>query len=98
MKKRIISSVVITVIFVSVLGLITSLLLKDVNKNVSKIIVNEDKTHYYRRPYAIYLTICESVGKWIKNVKIEEKAHKKLVQYIVKSQMKYEQKKYEKEL
>ena len=69
-------------------------LLKDVNKNVSKIIVNEDKTHYFRRPYAIYLTICESIGKWIKNAKIEEKAHKKLVQYIVKSQMKYEQKKY----
>lgn len=69
-------------------------LLNDVNKKVNKIIVNEDKTHYYRKPYVIYLMIGEYLGKLFKKKVWEETAHKKIVAYINEQQMKYEKRNY----
>ena len=69
-------------------------LLPDVNPNVSKIIVNEDKTRYYRKPYMVYLQTLEVVSKLLKREKWEKDIHQKMVTYMNESQMKYEQKHY----
>ena len=69
-------------------------LLDRVNPNVSKIIINEDNTHYYRKPYMIGLQVCESVTKILKWRNQEEKIHKKLVMRLNKAQMDYERKHY----
>lgn len=69
-------------------------LLGEVNPNVSKVIVNEDRTHYYRKPYAMWLTlsekICLAIGK-------NDKAgfvHQRLVTYLNLAKMQYEKEHY----
>ena len=67
-------------------------LIDDVNCNVKKIIVNDDKTHYYRKPYVIWLMLCETVYNLLKRKKKSADIHQKLVDYINEAQMKYEKK------
>lgn len=69
-------------------------LLDDVNKNVKKIIINEDKTHYYRKPYMIYLQVCEAIGKAFRLSDLENESHEKMVAYMNKKQMEFEQRNY----
>jgi len=69
-------------------------LLPNLNKQVSKVIINQDTTHYYRKPYVIYLLICKHVGKLFKRTKWSASIQKKLVAYLNKSQMIYEKNHY----
>lgn len=62
-------------------------LLSKVNCNVSKTIINQDITKYYRKPYAVWLQL---LLKIINSPKIKEK----LDNYIISSQMKYEKTHY----
>jgi glycosyltransferase involved in cell wall biosynthesis len=62
-------------------------LLSQVNPGVSKILINDDKTRYYRKPYAVILQILlKLTGK----VKFRDK----LIGYIINLQMDYEKKHY----
>ncbi len=67
-------------------------LLPLINKNVSKIIINKDKTKYYRKPYIIWLQIklklTEMFGK--DNTKVKEAINN----YIINSQMIFEKNNY----
>lgn len=58
-------------------------LLPQVNRNVFKIIINQDSTKYYRKPYAIWLQLLLKIKK-------SQKTKQKLNDYIISSQMKYE--------
>ena len=62
-------------------------LIDQVNPNVSKIIINQDSTKYYRKPYAIWLQMLLKLSK-------SKSVQEKLNQYIVDSQMKYEKEHY----
>jgi len=67
-------------------------LLPLVNKNVSEVIVNKDKTKYYRKPYAVYLHIMLKLYGLLK--KDKSAVQKKLNNYIISQQMKYEKEHY----
>lgn len=69
-------------------------LLSDINKNVSRIIVNQDQTHYYRKPYAALCLLGLKISELIKSRKSQEHIKKKLVAYINKAQMEYEKRHY----
>lgn len=58
-------------------------LLTQVNRNISKIIINQDTTKYYKKPYAIWLQL-------LFKIKNSQKTKLKLTDYIISSQMKYE--------
>ena len=62
-------------------------LLSQVNKNVSKIIINKDKTKYYRKPYAIWLQLLQKIH-------YSENRQQKLNQYMIQLQMRYEKMHY----
>ena len=62
-------------------------LLPQVNRNVSKIIINQDTTKYYRKPYALWLQLLLKINK-------SQKTKQKLNDYIISSQMKYEKERY----
>ena len=62
-------------------------LLPQVNCNVSKIIINQDTTKYYRKPYAVWLQLFLKINN-------SQKIKQKLDDYIVSSQMKYEKEHY----
>lgn len=62
-------------------------LLDQVNPNVSKIIINQDSTKYYRKPYAIWLQLLSKLDK-------SKSVQEKLNNYIIDSQMKYEKEHY----
>lgn len=67
-------------------------LIESVNKNVSKIIINKDNTKYYRKPYSLLLLIKLSIAKLFgKNT---SEINKRLNDYIVDLQMKYEKEHY----
>ena len=67
-------------------------LLPMVNSNVSKIIINEDSTCYYRKPYAVLLYILIKIGKLMG--KSSESLSGKLKEYVIRNQMEYEKKHY----
>lgn len=67
-------------------------LLPLVNKNVSKIIINKDKTKYYRKPYTAFWTGVSFLQKLLKMD--TKKTEEKIRNYIIKSQIKYEKKHY----
>lgn len=69
-------------------------LLGEVNPNVSKIIVNEDRTHYYRKPYIIWLTLCEKTCRLLGKKDKAESVNQKLVTYFNQVKMQYEKKHY----
>lgn len=58
-----------------------------VNRNVSRIIINQDKTRYYRKPYSVWLQLKHVLTK-------KQKYLSMLNNYIVSSQMKYEKERY----
>ena len=62
-------------------------LLPQLNCNVSKIIINQDTTKYYRKPYAIWLQLLLKINN-------SQKTKQKLNDYIISSQMKYEKERY----
>ena len=62
-------------------------LLPQVNRNVSKIIINQDTTKYYRKPYAIWLQLLLKINN-------SQKTKQRLNDYIVSAQMKYEKEHY----
>ena len=62
-------------------------LLPQVNRNVSKIIINQDTTKYYRKPYALWLQLLLKINN-------SQKTKQRLNDYIVSSQMKYEKEHY----
>ena len=62
-------------------------LLPQVNRNVSKIIINQDTTKYYRKPYAIWRQLLLKINN-------SQKTKQRLNDYIVSSQMKYEKEHY----
>lgn len=69
-------------------------LLDDVNENISQVIVNEDKTHYYRKLYVVWWMIWEYLGKALRLKELEEKSHEKIVEYINQKQMEFEKRSY----
>ena len=62
-------------------------LLPQVNRNVSKIIINQDTTKYYRKPYALWLQLLLKINN-------SQKTKQRLNDYIISSQMKYEKEHY----
>ena len=62
-------------------------LLLQINRNVSKIIINQDTTKHYRKPYAVWLQLLLKINN-------SQKTKQKLNDYIISSQMKYEKKHY----
>ncbi|MBQ9375975.1 MAG: hypothetical protein IJU04_06550, partial [Ruminococcus sp.] len=60
-------------------------LLPQVNKNVSKIIINHDKTHYYRKPYSVFLLTRMKIRGMLK--KDITDLNDKLRHYVLKKQM-----------
>ena len=66
-------------------------LLPLVNRNVS-VVVNKDKTKYYRKPYAIYLQMMLKLCSLLKKDKSE--IQKKLNEFVISQQMKYEKEHY----
>lgn len=62
-------------------------LLPQVNRNVSKININQDITKYYRKPYSIWLQLLLKINN-------SQKTKQRLNDYIVSSQMKYEKEHY----
>ena len=67
-------------------------LLDDVNENVSKIIINKDKTKYYRKPYSIMLMVKLKFAQLCK--RDTSIIQQKLNDYVVSQQMKYEKEHY----
>ena len=62
-------------------------LLPQLNRNVSKIIINQDTTKYYRKPHALWLQLLLKINN-------SQKTKQRLNDYIVSSQMKYEKEHY----
>lgn len=67
-------------------------LLTRVNPNVTSIIINKDKTKYYRKPYAIIFFFVSKINELLKrsNKTIDEK----LTNFIVKKQIEFEKRNY----
>lgn len=65
-------------------------LLPLVNKNVSKIIINKDRTRYYRKPYSVWLFAISKLNEIFK--KDNSNNEIKTTQYIIKKQIQYEKK------
>ena len=64
----------------------------EVNKNVSKIIINKDKTKYYRKPYSVFLQAKLKLAQLRKED--TSKIQQKLNDYIINQQIKYEKEHY----
>ena len=67
-------------------------LLDLVNTNVSKVIINEDNTKYYRKPCSLFLLLKLKLASVLG--KDTSKINQKLNNYIVELQMKYEKEHY----
>lgn len=67
-------------------------LLQQLNPHISKVIINDDTSKYYHKPYAIYLQILQTLCKWIG--KDETAAWERLRDYIAECQMRYEKKRF----
>lgn len=67
-------------------------LIGSVNKNVSDIIVNDYPGHYYRKPYAAWLSLLLKIYGLL-HIDIS-RIKKKLDKYIIECHMNYEKKKY----
>ncbi len=58
------------------------------------VIINDDKHHYYRKPYAVYLQFLITIFKFFGQKKKAEQFNKKLSDAIVKYSMAYEKEKF----
>lgn len=58
------------------------------------VIINDDKTHYYRKPYAILLQGLQALWKVLGKKEKAEKYNKKLTDTLVKYSMEYEKKSF----
>lgn len=67
-------------------------LLGQLNPRVSKVIINDDKNKYYRKPYAIYLQWIQKLYKWLG--KDDSTVWERLRDYIADCQMRYEKKRF----
>ena len=67
-------------------------LLSSVNQNVTKVLVNDDAMHYYRKPYSVLLLLLSLIGKMFG--KKDNVFHQKLTKYILQKQYEYEQNHY----
>ena len=59
-----------------------------------KVIINDDKTHYYRKPYAVLLQGLEAFWKLSGQKERAEKYNKKLAETLVNYSMEYEKKRF----
>lgn len=66
-------------------------LLDRVNENV-RVVINEDSTRYYRKPYILWLSLNQYLYLMIKNEKKKEDIHDKIVRCLHKYQIDYEMK------
>lgn len=64
-----------------------------VNKNVS-VLINEDQTHYYRKPYALLLEIMIHLCRFLRMKPEEQMYLKRQNEYIIAAQMEHERKTY----
>ena len=69
-------------------------LISQVNENVKKIIVNEDKTHYYRKPRVVCYEIFKFLANIFGNEQGENYFQQKIAEYINEVQMMYEKKEH----
>lgn len=67
-------------------------LLGQLNPRVSKVIINDDKNKYYRKPYAIYLQWIQKLYKLLG--KDDSTVWERLRDYIADCQMRYEKKRF----
>ena len=58
------------------------------------VIINDDKHHYYRKPYAVFLQILIAIFKFLGKKEKAEKLNKKLSDAVVKYAMAYEKKRF----
>ena len=69
-------------------------LLPEVNRNVSRIIINEDRTRYYRKPYLACLSVCQYIAKLFGNKQWEGVLQEKIAYRLTTAQMAYEKSHY----
>ena len=69
-------------------------LLPQVNKNVEKIIINEDKTRYYLKPYSLWLLFRLRICDIFKNQSKADGIRAKISEYIASEKIKYEKKRH----
>lgn len=66
-------------------------LLKDVNKRVNEIIINDDNQHYYRKPYSLWMLFLLKLSSLFGHKDKEETIKSKLGEYIAIQKIQYEQ-------
>lgn len=69
-------------------------LLNQVNNGVSEIIINDDKTHYYRKLYSLFIILLKKIYSIFGLSGKEKAADKRLSEYIAEQKIKYEKKRY----
>lgn len=69
-------------------------LLDEINPNVHQVIINKDKTHYYRKPYMIFLLGCKMLFHLLKKERKRDRIQERIVEYLNHAQMKYEKTHY----
>lgn len=69
-------------------------ILPKINEKVSRIIVNKDDTHYYRKPYIVCCMLGEYVGKILRRPKLVGRSHEKFVKCYNEMKMSYEREHY----
>jgi len=67
-------------------------LLPYINSNVSRVIINRDRTRYYRKPYSVLLLFLMKLKLLFKQDTTS--VNNRLKEYVLKQQMKYEKKHY----
>ena len=69
-------------------------LISQVNENVKKVIVNQDSTHYYRKPKVVFYEICRFLTNTVGYKNGTNFFQQKIAEYINAAQMLYERKEY----
>lgn len=69
-------------------------LLPEINPKVSEIIINDDGTHYYQKPFSIVITTAIKVFKILGLKNGAEKLKGNLARYIAEQKIKYEKKRF----
>ena len=69
-------------------------LLDHVNSNVKQIVINQDTTHYYRKPYMVWQLLKKIIADCLGWKKQSTRIQSKIVSYLNDSRMEYERKHY----